>query len=131
MFGRDEGQESCVAGTGHAQSVPATGGAGSLHNDPHREPDCLWLHVWSHCKLIFIDPLINHDLFSEIQLDDILISIFFLKQENLGFFVTTRKSSGTYQNILLHVMAIKKLRLQSFSLAAAASSFDSLIVVLH
>lgn len=71
--GRDdhEGQKSCVAGTGHAQFVPAGGGAGSLHNNPHREPDCLWLHVWSHCKLIFIYLLINHDLFSGIQQNDI------------------------------------------------------------
>lgn len=61
MGGRDddEGQESSVAGTGHAQSVSTAGGAGSLHNDPHREPDCFWLHLRSYCKLIFICPLIN------------------------------------------------------------------------
>lgn len=58
MGGRDnvEGQESSVAGTGHAQSVSAAGGAWSLHNDPDREPDCDWLHLWSYCKFFLSVP---------------------------------------------------------------------------
>lgn len=53
---RDDGesQESSVPGAGHAQSVPAAGGAGSLHNHPNREPGCDWLQLWSYCKLFFI-----------------------------------------------------------------------------
>lgn len=39
-----------MADTGHAQSVSAAGGAGSLHNNPNREPECVWLHFWSDCK---------------------------------------------------------------------------------
>lgn len=46
-----EGQESSAAGAGHAQSVPAAGGAGGLHNDPNREPERDWLRIWSYCKL--------------------------------------------------------------------------------
>lgn len=45
-----EGQEISVADTGHAQSVPAVSGAGSLLNDPNREPECDWLHLWSYRK---------------------------------------------------------------------------------
>ena len=45
-----EGEEGSVAGGGHAQSVPAGGGAGSLHDHPDREPERDRLHLWSHCK---------------------------------------------------------------------------------
>lgn len=48
--GDAEGQEGPLAGTGHAQSVPAAGGAGDLHNDHHRERGCDRLHFWSHCE---------------------------------------------------------------------------------
>lgn len=48
-----EGQASSMAGAGHAQSVPAAGGAGGLHNDPNREPERDWLCIWSYCKLFF------------------------------------------------------------------------------
>lgn len=56
-----------MAGTGHAQSVPAAGGAGSLLDHPNREPERDRLHLWSDCKL-FICPLIipRHGLFSEM-----------------------------------------------------------------
>lgn len=52
MFDRGgaEGPESSAAGTEHAQSVSAAGGAWSLHHDAHREPECDWLHVRSFCK---------------------------------------------------------------------------------
>lgn len=43
-------QESAVAGSGHAQSVCAAGGSGSLHHDPDPEPERDWIHLWSHCK---------------------------------------------------------------------------------
>lgn len=53
LCGRDdgEGQGSHVARTGDAESVPAAGGAGSLHDDPNREPERDGLHLWSYCKL--------------------------------------------------------------------------------
>lgn len=61
-----EGPESSVAGTGHAQSVPAAGGAGSLHNHPNREPERVWLHLWSDCKFFVCPSIIPaFDLFSE------------------------------------------------------------------
>lgn len=49
-----EGQEGSVAGTGHAHSVPAAGGPGHLHHDPHREPQRQRLRLWSHCKCLLI-----------------------------------------------------------------------------
>lgn len=49
-----EDQESSGAGTGHAQSVCPSGGAGSLHNEPNREPECDRLHLWSFCKMIYV-----------------------------------------------------------------------------
>lgn len=56
-----------MVGTGHAQSVSSAGGAGSLHNEPNREPECERLHLWSNCKL-FDGPsiILCHDLFCEI-----------------------------------------------------------------
>lgn len=66
---RDDGedQESSVAGTGHAQSVSPAGGAGSLHNEPNREPECERLHLWSYCKLFVCASIILcHDLFCEM-----------------------------------------------------------------
>ena len=68
-----ESQGSPVAGAGHAQSVPAAGGAGSLCNNPNREPECVWIHIWSDRKMV-ICPLITlcHDLFSKM-IDMILL----------------------------------------------------------
>lgn len=69
-----EGQESCVAGAGHAQSVPAAGGAGSLHNDANGKPECDWLRLRSACKLFICPSIIpRRDLFGEIQRDDRLV----------------------------------------------------------
>lgn len=43
-----------MAGTGHAVSVSAAGGAGNLHNDPHGEPECdrIRLRSYSDCWII-------------------------------------------------------------------------------
>lgn len=63
----DEDPESAVARTGHAQSVSPAGGAGSLRHDPDREPEFVWLLLWSYCKL-FICPLIipQYNLYDEM-----------------------------------------------------------------
>lgn len=62
-----EGQESSVARAEHAHSVPAAGGAGRLHNDSSREPECVWLQLWSDCKFCICPSIIPcHDLFSEM-----------------------------------------------------------------
>lgn len=50
--GDGEGEGSSVAGTGHAQSLPAAGGAGSLHNDPDGEPERVRLRLRSYCKFL-------------------------------------------------------------------------------
>lgn len=54
-----------MASAGHAHSVPAAGGAGCLHNDSSREPERVWLQLWSDCKFC-ICPSIIFDLFSEV-----------------------------------------------------------------